>query len=140
MLALGWGRGCGSDAPPARAAAHRRAPHHTVTSLLCFAFLERDLTSFRLFLLAILREVGGEEQSRSPLPGCLFGRKRTAEGRHLKEKKKLNLSGKTRSEKVKSKRAQDKETHKEGLERGTALLLMTGTFVLADFWLFNTVS
>lgn len=72
-------------------------------------------SSFRLFLFAILREVGGEQPSGSLLSGCLFGRKQTAEGRCLKGKKKLNLNGKTPSEKMKSRRAQDKETCRESL-------------------------
>lgn len=63
--------------------------------------------------------------SGSLLSGCLFGRKQTAEGRCLKEKKKVNLSGKSPSEKMKSRRAQDKETCSGSLECVSSRLMGT---------------
>lgn len=138
--------------PPRLQPCVRSSPHSELvpSSLLDFAFLKWDLSSFCLFLLTISWEVGAEQPSGSLLSGCLFGRKQTAEGKCLKEEKKLNLGGKTPSEKMKSGRPEGKETYRESLGcasnglwlimRRTALLLMTGIFVFAEFWHFNTMS
>lgn len=116
-------QGCRSDAPqpmPTHTGCSlwvRSSPHSKLMpfSLLGIAFLKWVLSSFCLFLFAVLREVGEEQPSGSLLSGCLFGRKQKAEGRCLKEKKNLNLSGNMPSEKMKSRRAQDEETHRESL-------------------------
>lgn len=91
------------------------SPHSKLMppSLLGFAFLKQELSSICLFLFATLREAGGGQPSGSLLSGCLSGRKETAEGRCLKEKKKLNLNRKISSKKMKSRRAQDEETRRK---------------------------
>lgn len=156
MLALGWAQGCGSDVPwpmpthPSCSSQVHSSLHSNLmpSSLLGFVFLRQDLSPLCLFLLAILRETGGEQPSSSLRSHCFFVRRQIAEG--SSSKKKLSLNGKVPNKRIKPRGAQVEETCRENLgcvrnrqwliTRSIALLLMMGIFVFPGFWLFNIVS
>lgn len=123
VLALGWAQRCGSNVawsmpthPSCSSQVHSSLHSKLMpSSLVDFAFLKQDLSPVCLFLLTILREVGGEQPSGSLCSGCLFGRRQIAGSRCLK--KNLNLNGKAPSKKIKPQGAQVEEIFRENLDQ-----------------------